>query len=126
MACPLCERASQQPLLASRGRVVAFPDAYPVSPGHALVVPRRHVVFLADLEPDELADLWLLGSELCRTLAGSLHADAFNLGINLGRAAGQTIAHLHLHVIPRYEGDVPDPRGGVRWILPQRAEYWNE
>ena len=62
----------------------------------------------------------------CRTLAGSLHADAFNLGINLGRAAGQTIAHLHLHVIPRYEGDVPDPRGGVRWILPQRAEYWNE
>lgn len=126
MNCPLCERVRGGPITAQRGRVVAFADAYPVSPGHTLVVPRRHVTHLADLEPDELTDLWLLGTALCQELERQLGTAAFNLGMNAGRAAGQTLEHLHLHVIPRYEGDVADPRGGVRWILPERARYWEE
>jgi diadenosine tetraphosphate (Ap4A) HIT family hydrolase len=114
----------QGALTAVRGHVVAFPDAFPVSRGHTLVVPRRHVTRMEGLEPDELRDLWLLGAEMCSKLERDLGAPGFNLGINLGRAAGQTVEHLHLHVIPRYEGDVEDPRGGVRWVLPHRARYW--
>ncbi|MGP1667643.1 MAG: HIT family protein, partial [Rhodanobacter sp.] len=55
-----------------------------------------------------------------------LHPDGYNIGINVGAAAGQTVPHLHVHVIPRYAGDMDDPRGGVRWIFPDRAAYWME
>jgi diadenosine tetraphosphate (Ap4A) HIT family hydrolase len=124
MGCPFCERIGRRDFNAERGRVVAFPDAHPLTPGHTLVVPRRHVSRLQDLEPDELTDLWLLGVAVCRDFEQEIGARDFNLGINAGRAAGQTIEHLHLHVIPRREGDVEDPRGGIRWVIPRRAEYW--
>ena len=106
--------------------MVAFRNGFPASPGQPPIVPRRHVTRLTDLEPDELTDLWLLGTSLCRDLERSLGASAFNLGMNVGRAAGQTVDHLYLHVIPRYQGDVADPRGGVRWVLPGRARCWGD
>lgn len=100
-------------------------DAYPVSPGHSLVMPKRHVGSFFELGRDEReAVLDLLGiakSLLDREFAPT----AFNVGINDGPCAGQTVAHVHLHLIPRYSGDIADPRGGVRWVLPEKADYWS-
>lgn len=99
-------------------------DGYPLTPGHSLVIPRRHVASFFELTADErLAVLELLDrtkAELDRTL----RPQAYNIGINDGPAAGQTVMHLHVHLIPRYAGDRPDPRGGVRWIIPDKAAYW--
>ena len=84
----------------ANAHAVAFADGYPVAAGHTLVVPRRHVASVFDLPAEEYAALWALV------------------------AAGQTVGHAHVHVIPRRAGDVGDPRGGVRWVLPERAAYW--
>jgi diadenosine tetraphosphate (Ap4A) HIT family hydrolase len=111
-------------LLGENGRAVAFPDAFPVSQGHALVVPRRHVESYFSLNADEQAAVWELAWAVRQQLEESLRPAGYNLGINDGFAAGQTVEHAHLHVIPRYEGDVEDPRGGVRWVIPERAAYW--
>jgi diadenosine tetraphosphate (Ap4A) HIT family hydrolase len=124
MNCPFCDRINARDHVAERATAVAFPDAFPLTPGHTLVVPRRHLALLSQFEPHELTDLWLLGTSLCSELAREHNASGFNLGINLGRSAGQTIEHLHLHVIPRYDGDAEDPRGGIRWVMPGRARYW--
>jgi diadenosine tetraphosphate (Ap4A) HIT family hydrolase len=104
--------------------VRALWDGFPVSPGHALIVPRRHVANLFDCEPAELGEVTeTLG--IVRQLILEHHApDGFNIGVNVGEAAGQTVFHVHVHVIPRYAGDVPDPRGGVRQIIPGKARYW--
>jgi diadenosine tetraphosphate (Ap4A) HIT family hydrolase len=103
---------------------VCVRDAFPVTDHHSLVIPRRHAATLNDLVGDEISDLFQLAKvvkahllELDKSIAG------FNIGINEGQAAGQTIKHLHLHVIPRRPGDVPNPRGGIRGIIPGKADY---
>jgi len=101
-----------------------LPHAYPVSPGHTLVIPRRHIASFFELTADERADLLTLLDQARVGLDTEFHPDAYNIGINDGPAAGQTIGHLHIHLIPRYAGDQPDPRGGVRWIFPDKADYW--
>lgn len=103
---------------------VAFLDKYPVSQGHALVVPKLVVTRLEELPPEVEASLWATVRQVRELLAERYRPDGFNIGVNDGSAAGQTILHVHIHVIPRYEGDVPDPRGGIRWIFPQKATYW--
>jgi diadenosine tetraphosphate (Ap4A) HIT family hydrolase len=103
---------------------VAFPDAFPVAEGHMLVVPKRHVASLFDLPDEEQASLWRLVALVRGKLASELKPDGFNIGVNDGPAAGQTVLHAHVHVIPRRAGDVADPRGGVRWVLPAKAPYW--
>jgi diadenosine tetraphosphate (Ap4A) HIT family hydrolase len=103
--------------------VVAFPDAFPLSPGHSLIVPRRHEPDFLRLTADEGAAVWRLIAPLCDLLEQRFRPDAYNLGVNVGVAAGQTVDHAHLHVIPRYAGDVPEPRGGIRWIIPAKAPY---
>ena len=101
-------------------------DGFPVSPGHALLVPRRHIATWLAATDDERAEL-LAGIERAREAIGRRHGPAgFNVGMNLGEAAGQTVPHLHVHVIPRYTGDVEDPRGGVRWVVPSKAAYWRD
>ena len=100
-------------------------DAFPVSPGHTLIIPRRHVGSFFELTPPERARMFELLTQAKAELDGTLQPDGFNIGINDGAAAGQTVAHLHLHLIPRYRGDTPDPRGGVRWVLPAKAKYWS-
>lgn len=93
-------------------------DSHPVSPGHALLIPKRHVTTWFDASPEERAEL-LSAIDSARTAIELTHApDGYNIGMNLGAAAGQTVSHLHLHIIPRYSGDVPNPRGGVRHVLP--------
>lgn len=110
--------------VAANELAFAIRDGFPVSPGHTLVVTRRLVATWFDATPEEQSAVMTLVSEVKRRLDGSHHPDGYNVGFNAGEAAGQTVPHLHVHVIPRYRGDRPDPRGGVRWVLPETADYW--
>jgi diadenosine tetraphosphate (Ap4A) HIT family hydrolase len=123
--CPFCQGEGPRVTLENEA-ALAFPDAFPVAEGHTLVVPRRHVAGLFDLPGEELAALWRLVALVRRRLVGELRPDGFNVGVNDGPAAGQTVPHAHVHVIPRRTGDVADPRGGVRWVVPAKARYWAE
>ena len=123
-SCPLCQPAAEQ--VISRGTLaVALWDGHPVSPGHALVASVRHVGSWFELTADERAAMLLLLDEVRTNVEGGFHPDGFNIGIYDGAAAGQTIPHVHVHLIPRYDGDVPDPRGGIRWVVPAKADYWS-
>ena len=124
--CPLCRRIAAGDLVreSADGLVVALLDAFPLVEGHTLVVPRRHKPDLFGLTADESAVLWSLAIKLAREIKAENGADGLTIGVNAGAAAGQTVAHVHLHIVPRHVGDVPDPRGGIRWVLPERAAYW--
>lgn len=101
----------------------ALRDAFPVSPGHTLIVPKRSVSSVFDLSDKELLDCWRLLRAESERLLSSLSPEGFNIGINVGEAAGQTIEQAHIHLIPRFRGDVPSPRGGVRGVIPKKASY---
>jgi len=124
VACPFCQRLSGGDLIADGDLAAAFPDAFPLTPGHSLVVPRRHEPDFLALTPQEQAAVWALVAPVRRWIEARHAPEGYNLGMNVGEVAGQTVAHAHLHVIPRYRGDVADPRGGIRWIIPARAPYW--
>ena len=111
--------------IASNALAFAIRDKFPVSPGHALVVTRRTCEAYWDATAEERAAIWELVEEVKRRLEKerSPRPDGFNVGFNAGVAAGQTVPHVHVHVIPRYREDVDDPRGGVRWVIPERANY---
>ncbi|TXH14347.1 MAG: HIT family protein [Hyphomicrobiaceae bacterium] len=109
--------------VAENALAVAMRDNYPVSPGHTLVVPRRIVATMWDCTPDELRAMWELVTQQKHALDGEYHPDGFNVGVNCGEVAGQTVPHAHVHIIPRYAGDHPDPRGGVRAVIPHKAGY---
>lgn len=78
-----------------------------------------------ELDPETQAELWVVVRWVKDILQERYHPDGLNIGINDGQAAGQTMPHAHIHVIPRYDNDVPDPRGGIRWIIPEKAKYWD-
>lgn len=109
--------------LASNELAFAFFDANPASPGHILVVPRRVVASWFETSPEEQEALLELVSVVKQQLDARFHPDGYNVGFNDGEAAGQTVFHLHLHVIPRYRGDMPDPRGGVRHAVAGHGYY---
>ena len=119
--CIFCR--PQREVLAANDTALGVFDTYPVSPGHALVVPRRHAVTIWDLSAEEYADCFLLVRDLKAVLEQRFSPDGFNVGVNCGPAAGQSVWHAHIHVIPRYKGDVPNPRGGVRHVIPLKANY---
>jgi len=123
--CPFCSLPAERFVLQSEHAVV-IRDGFPVSPGHTLIIPRRHVPSFFDVTDAERADLMSLLTAARDELERHLHPAGFNIGINDGAAAGQTVPHLHMHLIPRYDGDRDDPRGGVRWVLPDKAAYWNK
>jgi diadenosine tetraphosphate (Ap4A) HIT family hydrolase len=122
--CPFCTQGEQRTIGSSR-HGLAIEDRFPASRGHTLVVPRRHVESLFDLDSDVQEDLWALVNTTRGRLKDEHRPLGFTIGINDGAAAGQTVAHAHIHIIPRYEGDVADPRGGIRWVVPRRAAYWD-
>jgi diadenosine tetraphosphate (Ap4A) HIT family hydrolase len=122
--CPFCAPEPSR-LLASDELVLALRDGYPVSPGHSLIVPRRHVGSFAQATPEEQSAMLTMLRRVRAILDAELCPDGYNIGINDGAAAGQTVMHVHMHVIPRYRGDRPDPRGGIRWIIPEKADYWS-
>ena len=123
--CPFCDVAGESVVAESR-HAVAVRDRYPVAPGHTLVVPRAHTETLFAQSAEAQADVWRLVARVRDELESRRRPDGFNVGLNDGPAAGQTEEHAHVHVIPRRDGDRPDPRGGVRWVLPERAAYWDE
>ncbi|MDD3856722.1 MAG: HIT family protein, partial [Methanoculleus sp.] len=92
-------------------------------PGHLLLIPFRHIPTLFDATNEEQAALLALVREAKALLDGRIHPDGYNIGVNVGETAGQTVMHLHVHVIPRYAGDMADPRGGVRGVIPEKRGY---
>lgn len=122
--CPFCCISAER-ILCANDLALAVRDAFPVSPGHTLIVPRRHIASFFEATPAEREALLALLDEARRVADREFQPDACNIGINDGPAAGQTIAHLHIHLIPRYRGDCTDPRGGVRWVIPDKADYWS-
>lgn len=122
-SCPFC-LAEQSKVLLANDHAIAFYDGFPVTPGHCLIVPKRHISSFFDTTQEEQAALFDLVAQMRELLLAERSPDGFNIGINDGAAAGQTVMHMHIHLIPRYAGDTEDPRGGVRWIMPVKAPYW--
>jgi diadenosine tetraphosphate (Ap4A) HIT family hydrolase len=123
--CPFCNLKPTQ-IIAGNPLAVVVRDAFPLSPGHCLVIPRRHAASFFDCTAEERAAMMDL-LDAAKVLLDQEHRPAaYNLGLNDGKVAGQTVMHVHLHLIPRYTGDAVDPRGGVRWMFPGQAAYWIE
>jgi diadenosine tetraphosphate (Ap4A) HIT family hydrolase len=120
--CPFCQQ--EPPSQFYEGSLVrGLWDACPASPGHALLVPKRHVSSWFDATADEQAEL-LSSLAIARQAVEATHRpDGYNIGINVGAAADQSVFHLHIHLIPRYAGDSPDPRGGVRHAVHGKGSY---
>jgi diadenosine tetraphosphate (Ap4A) HIT family hydrolase len=123
--CPFCEVGNGR-VVSANTTAIAFLDAFPVAEGHTLVIPREHVTSIFDLSDSDQASLWQLVDQVRSHLSEQFSPAGFNIGINDGEAAGQTVPHAHVHIIPRYHGDVSDPRGGVRWIISEKAAYWED
>ncbi len=98
-------------------------DTYPVNPGHCLIITRRHVAEYFQATAEEKAAIWTLVDEMKLIIDKEYKPDAYNVGVNIGKAAGQSIPHLHIHMMPRYKGDMEDPRGGVRGVIPHKQKY---
>ena len=123
MNCPFCNVEATKILLENEVGI-ALRDAFPVTEGHTIVITKRHVTSLFDLDADEQAALWQLAAEIRARLVEEFHPAGFNVSVNDGRAAGQTVMHAHIHVIPRYVGDTAHAKGGIRQIIPKKAKYW--
>ncbi|MGM0563176.1 MAG: HIT family protein [Pseudomonadota bacterium] len=98
-------------------------DRYPVSPGHLLVIPKRHATDWFALSDDERSAINDLLEKAKEWIEQSHKPDGYNIGMNCGEAAGQTVFHMHCHLIPRYDGDTKEPRGGVRGVIPEKMQY---
>jgi diadenosine tetraphosphate (Ap4A) HIT family hydrolase len=120
--CPFCDPPAAR-VFAQDRLAIALWDGYPVSPGHALIIPRRHVPAWFDATQSEQSALLALANSAKAIIDERHRPDGYNMGINIGAAAGQTVFHLHVHLIPRFIGDVRDPRGGVRHVIPAKANY---
>lgn len=121
--CVFCQLAPEVELLSETATAVAFLDGYPVCEGHTLIVPKRHVANYFDLTIHEQRALWLLVNRCKKILTERYKPDGFNVGINVNETAGQSIFHVHIHLIPRYKGDVENPKGGVRGVIPFKQKY---
>ena len=118
--CPFCKPG---PAVLQNRLALALYDRSPVTPGHMLLIPWRHVSDWFETTEEERRDLFSLADEARALLLRDRKPDGFNLGVNVGQAAGQTVFHVHLHLIARYEGDVAEPRGGVRGVIPAKQNY---
>lgn len=124
MSCILCELINDaSKRICEDEHMVAIWDGFPVSMGHALIVPKRHVESLFELTDEELKSAYELIVNTKVILDYKYSPNGYNIGINEGRAAGRTIDHAHIHIIPRYDGDMDDPRGGVRGVIPDKRIY---
>ena len=121
--CPFCQPSD---VFYEDEYVWGIWDRFPLNRGHALIIPRRHFADWFNATGEEQRTILQALEVARREILQRYKADGFNIGINIGSAAGQTVGHLHVHLIPRISGDVPDPRGGVRWVIPDRAAWWNQ
>jgi len=120
-ACIFCRLDRE--LLSESPLSLAFLDRFPVSKGHSLIAPRRHVATIWDMTNEEYHDAFQLVYTVQTILRERYSPDGFNVGVNSGEAAGQSVWHAHIHVIPRYVGDVPNPRGGIRNVISGKGNY---
>lgn len=123
MICPFCNISNP---IRQNSLAYAIYDKYPVNEGHILVIPKRHFSDFFDATKDEREAIFLLVDDCKVFLEKTCKPDGFNIGINIGSAAGQTVMHLHVHIIPRYKGDIDDPTGGIRGVIPNKRIYYVE
>ncbi len=119
--CPFCN--VEREIILETEMSFAIYDGFPVNEGHALIIPKRHTANYFDLSLEEQKDCIELLNRVKGIVQEKYNPAGFNVGININEAAGQTVPHVHIHLIPRYEGDVEAPRGGVRGVVPGRKEY---
>ena len=120
--CIFCDLKDKE-IIAKNQYCYAIFDKFPVSKGHTLIIPFRHVETFFDASKEEKIAIVELIDEIKEILDRRYSPDGYNIGVNVGKAAGQTIMHLHVHVIPRYKGDIEDPTGGVRGVIPDKMKY---
>jgi diadenosine tetraphosphate (Ap4A) HIT family hydrolase len=119
-ACPFCD---PDEVIVENDLALAIYDRYPVAHGHILVIPKRHFSDIFEATPEELRALAGLTRRVREFVENEYAPDGYNIGINRGRTAGQSIMHVHIHFIPRYSGDRRDPKGGVRGVIPKKQKY---
>ena len=122
--CPFCSLPPIR-IVDQNEFAMVIRDGFPISLGHTLIIPKRHVGSFFDLTSSEMDAMTSLLTVAKGKLDEEFGPDSYNIGVNDGPAAGQTVPHVHMHLIPRYKGDVQDPRGGVRWLIPDKADYWS-
>lgn len=122
MTCVFCD-IKEESVFLENDHATAFFDKYPVSNGHVLIIPKQHFESYFDI-PDKIKiNMLKLMDEAKNELEKSYSPDGFNIGINVGAAAGQTVFHCHIHLIPRYSNDMKNPEGGVRGVIPEKQKY---
>lgn len=121
--CKFCDIIKNNEFEFENNLVVGFEDSFPVSKGHFLVIPKRHIETCFELSDEENSAMKSLALEIKAFLDNKYHPDGYNVGYNCGEAAGQSVFHCHMHIIPRYVGDVERPRGGIRKILKKDVGY---
>lgn len=121
--CPFCNLLSDRKIILENAFAFSIFDKFPVSPGHTLVIPKRHIDNYFLLTEPEQSNCWKLVNEMQIILTKDFRPDSFNIGVNIGEAAGQTIFHAHIHLIPRFKGDVEVARGGVRGVIAGKQNY---
>ena len=127
--CPFCQISTgntDKPIQFENQMGFVIRDGYPITKGHTLIIPKQHIGSFFDITPAQRQDLFDLVDKAKAQLDQEFKPTSYNIGINDGEAAGQTIAHLHIHLIPRYNEPEKDPRGGVRWLVPEKADYWSK
>jgi diadenosine tetraphosphate (Ap4A) HIT family hydrolase len=122
LECPFCSVSAER-VRETCALAFTVDDAFPVAPGHTLVIPRRHAADFFDLTKEEIASMIRLMRAAKERLDQSISPTGYTIGINVGRDAGQTVFHAHVHLIPRYPKDTPDPTGGVQNILPGKGHW---
>lgn len=121
--CPFCQLSRRVEIICETATCVAFYDGYPVSKGHALIIPKRHVANYFDLTNHEREAMNVMLQYVKKKIDERFHPDGYNIGINVNKEAGQSVFHAHMHLIPRYKGDVENPKGGVRGVIPNKQNY---
>lgn len=121
--CPFCNPDAERELIVESATVYALYDKFPVNKGHALIIPKKHCSDYFDLSFKEQQACWYVLNKVKSIVQEKFNPDGFNVGINIGEKAGQTINHVHIHLIPRYDGDVEEPRGGIRGVIPSKQSY---
>ncbi len=121
--CPFCNREEGREIIAENAIVYSMYDKFPITKGHTLIITMRHCADYFELTNEEQSACWNMVNDIKSILTEKYHPDGFNIGININETAGQTVPHVHIHLIPRYAGDVKDPEGGVRGVIPEKKNY---
>jgi len=120
--CVFCKLDNNR-IVSETELTITLRDGFPVSPGHTLIIPKRHVSEFFEITPAEHDEMFIALDEAKNIVDLEFKPDGYNIGINNGVAAGQTVMHVHMHLIPRYKDDMDDPKGGVRGVIPEKQKY---